>query len=309
MNGPLSRIPLSRLVASALRPRLVIEGRTEEGRPSWVLRSKSPAKTPSSPSLEDIASDAGIDFIGTNDANSARVRARIRAAKPDALLVAGFPHLLSAEVLALSSKGGLNLHPGALPEERGPAPIFWALKDGRTRFTYTIHMLEVGEDTGDIVSTGTTDDCEGLSMREILQQIAEGATPALIQSLRALLEGDLVRHHQPNATIPTSRCPRPSFRDGLIDPRRCAKDVFTFVRGCSEAHSLFVESGADRFFVRSASGYDSTGRLGFEYVLSGDRLYLKCDPGFVELELKKDGALFGAESATVSSLPPTGSVL
>ncbi|MCB9654565.1 MAG: hypothetical protein H6729_10605 [Deltaproteobacteria bacterium] len=341
MNGPLSRVPLNRLVTSPLKPLLVIEGLSapdpktsrrpqyhfERGRSRpWASATSSPpidiARSTSSGasplSLREIALGSGIDFICTSDANGARVRARIRAANADALLVAGFPHLLSADVLALSKKGGLNVHPGALPEERGPAPVFWALKRGQTRFTYTIHMLDVGEDTGDIITSGMTDECDGLAMSTILEQIAKRATPSLIQGARALLEGDLVRHRQPVNTEATSRAaidakaattapsrrPRPAFRDGLIDRTRPAKEVFTFVRGCAETHSLFVESGGDRFFIRSAYRYDETGTLGFDYVLLGDHLYVRCDPGFVDLELKAEGALFGSEYTT-----PTGGVL
>ena len=91
------------------------------------------------------------------------------------------------------------------------------------------------------------------------------------------------------------RCPRPKLADGRIDPTLPAADVYTFVAGCARAYSVFAEGGGDRFYVRRAISYDPDGTLPCEYVLSGDNLILRCDPGIVELELAPEGAIFTAE--------------
>ena len=177
--------------------------------------------------------------------------------------------------------------------QRGPAPLFWALRDGQTKLGFAIHILDEGEDTGDVVAAGEYEVSPGMEGPEILLRCAWAAAPHLIRSVRGLVAGDLVRTAQPKA--PTKRCPRPKFRDGQIDPSRSAQDVFTFVAGCAKAYSLFVEIAADRFFVRRAVSFDLSARLPCEYLLTGDVLLLRCDPGVVELELKRDGALFSAE--------------
>jgi methionyl-tRNA formyltransferase len=324
MNGGFSTTSLAALAGAQLKPALVVRGVAavtgarsarvdyESAQPSWLDRlrarfSKSEAGVEAPPAVEEIAAGAvaheidlaraahvlGVDVVTTSDANAVRVRAQIAKAEPDALVVAGFPHLLSKDVLALPKRGGVNLHPGKLPEERGPSPLFWALRNGRTSVTFTVHMLDAGEDSGDIISSGEVRFEPGADGEEVLVACARAASPHLVRAVRGLLEGDLIR--MPQAKERAGRCPRPTFRDGLIDAGRTAREVYTFVAGCARTHSVFAECGGDRFFVARAVSYDEQGTLPCEYVLTGDRLLLRCTPGVVELELKVQGAIFSAE--------------
>lgn len=308
VDGPFSTVPLLALSNAELKPVLVVHGLERvpySPRPIVDARPHRPrlfdriaAKVGVAPelhtgSLTAQAHQLGIDVVRTSDANCGSVRAAITRKAPDAFVIAGFPHLLSKRTLSIPAKGGLNMHPGKLPEERGAAPLFWALKRGRTTITVTIHVLDEHEDAGDVVvSTDVTFE-PGESGQQILDRCAKGAAPLLVKAVRSLLAGDLVRTSQDRSAI--GRCPRPVFSDGRIDPERSARDVFTFVAGCASAYSLFAECGGDRFFVARAVSYDEEASLSFEYVLTGDRLILRCNPGVVELLLKEEGALFTAE--------------
>ena len=267
--------------------------------PGWLDRlsarfAPSPDANADSPHhLLTAARELGIDAAETSNANRAEMARILSRVRPDLFVVAGFEHLLSPKVLRLAPLGGLNVHPGALPEERGPAPLFWALKAGRVRLHWSIHVLDAGEDSGDRVATGQIQIEPGTEGQTILTHLAHGAAPALVRSVRSLVQGDLVRQPQPREKA--QRRPRPTFNDGRIDPSKPAHAVFTFVGGCAQRYSLFAEVAGDRFFVRRAVSYDPAARLDYDFVLTGDRLLLRCNPGLVELELKEDGALFSAE--------------
>lgn len=308
MDGPYATTPLTALVKSGHRPVLVVVGRERPRghlRGTTKVRAAKPgvldrlqAKLTSDPTEADsdlvaVAHRFGIDVLDTNSANESKAASAIASLKPDAFVVAGFPHLLSQPLLASARLGGLNVHPGRLPDERGPAPLFWALAEGKSTITVTIHVLDAGEDTGDVVSSTEVEIEPGVEGTRLLEQLAQAATPHLLRAVRGLLAGDLVRHPQPTTTA--LRKYRPHFRDGRIDPSLSAQAVFTFVAALAERYSLFAECGGDRFFIRRAVSYDETARCDFEFVLTGDRLILKCNPGVVEFELKEDGALFTAE--------------
>jgi methionyl-tRNA formyltransferase len=315
MSGGFSAVSLRAIASSGIKPVLVVQGldkalgergpvvereRASSGLFSRIFGGKKEEAPP--PSLEDVVHETDIsraarvlkiDLLRTTDANAVRCRATVAAAEPDAFVVAGFPHLLSEDVLKLAKKGGLNLHPGKLPEERGPSPLFWALRDGHKQLHFTVHMLDRGEDTGDIVSSGAIALTPGAEGLEMLSQCAKAAAPQLVRALRGLLQGDLVRQPQPK--LGARRRPRPAFRDGRIDVSKSAEAVYTFAAACVKTHSIYAECGGDRFFIRSAVSYDLEAKLAFEYALTGDRLLLRCHPGVVELELKPEGALFTAE--------------
>lgn len=313
LPGGFSTIPLEALARAGYPPVLVVQGKERipgalrptvqrlSARRGLLARVQDrlrgetapPPIEATGPDLVGLASRLGVEVLETSHANDPAVQQALADARPDAYVVAGFSHLLSAKTLSIPARGGLNLHPGALPEERGPAPLFWALKEGRSRLTWTIHVLDAGEDSGDVVTSGEVDVTPGDDGQAMLRTLATAAAPAMTRAVRALMAGDLVRMPQPDR--PVERRRRPRFSDGRIDPNRTAVEVYTFAAGCARAYSLFVEVAQDRFFIRRAVGYDPDARPDFEWFLTGDRLLLRCRPGMVELELKEGGALFSAE--------------
>ncbi len=303
LDGAFSRIPLETLSKAGLSPALVIAGhepppgqnpRTTRwaAQPNFWSRWRAPqARGPAD--LAHAAHTLGIDAIRTHDANRADLVRELTRLAPDILVVAGFNHLLSAELIQLPRLGGLNIHPGRLPQERGAAPLFWALKAGRTQLGWTIHLLDKGEDSGDIIYQGEIETLPGTPGTEILSQLALAAAPFLLRAVRDLSSGQIIRFPQNHNNA--GRYRRPKFRDGAIDPSRPAHEVYTFVAACAPTYSLFVEVAGDRFFIQNAQSYDPTAHMDYDYVLTGDRLLLRCNPGVVELTLREEGALFSAE--------------
>lgn len=309
MHGTYSATLLRALIAAQLRPCLVVVGvdrpPTQRGalvrpvfaRPTFWQRllGHTDGGRPVDAGVVDlveIAHGAAIDVLVTSDPDVVSARAAVHGANPQAFVVAGFPRLLSPRVLELAPRGGLNVHPGRLPAERGPAPVFWALKAGRTRLGVTVHVLDAGEDSGDVVSSAEFSIEPGTDGLDVHRRAAHAAAPLLVRALRGLLAGELVR--VPQARSGVARCPRPTFRDGLVDASKRAVEIYTFVAACARHYSLFVESAGDRFFVRGAVGYEVGGSLPSEYIVSGNVLLLRCADGVVELELKPEGAVFSA---------------
>jgi methionyl-tRNA formyltransferase len=71
--------------------------------------------------------------------------------RPDVLLTACFPWRVPAAWRAAAGLAALNVHPSLLPAYRGPAPLFWQMRDAEARTGVTVHHLDHGLDTGDIV--------------------------------------------------------------------------------------------------------------------------------------------------------------
>ena len=299
VDGHFSLVPLEGLSRAGLQPLLVVHGMEKTNRLRPLVENVRARRgifdrlvPRAKRGLTAEANRLGIDVVRTDDANCAAVVSAIEKLSPDAFVVAGFPHLLSRGLMGRFRRGGLNVHPGRLPEERGASPLFWALKEGRTTIGWTIHVVDEGEDSGDVVASGEMSFERGTDGQEILKRCAEAALPILIKSVRGLIDGDLVR--APQANERAGRCPRPAFRDGKIDPSRPADAVYTFVGGCAQSYSVFAECGGDRFFIKQPISWDNDATLAFEYVLTGDSLILRCNPGVVVLELKEEGAIFTA---------------
>jgi len=113
-----------------------------------------------------------VVFLGTNDAgyeiyewlcdrDSVTVHALltrpdqlslVEELEPDVVVAAGFEHIVPPEVLAVPDEGCLNVHPGLLPDTRGYNPNVWSIVEDLPAGV-TIHYMDEGVDTGDIVAT------------------------------------------------------------------------------------------------------------------------------------------------------------
>lgn len=70
---------------------------------------------------------------------------------PDLIAVYSMSQLLKEEIFTIPRLGTINLHPALLPSYRGPNPYFWMFYNMDLNPGVTIHYIDKGEDTGDIL--------------------------------------------------------------------------------------------------------------------------------------------------------------
>lgn len=116
--------------------------------------------------IEDFCRERGIEPYVTRDINAAPAVAHLRALQPDLIVMATFHCILKASVITLASTAALNIHPSLLPHYRGADPINSVLRDGVRETGVTVHWVDEGIDTGDIVAqrgamvpAGADEDC------------------------------------------------------------------------------------------------------------------------------------------------------
>lgn len=66
-------------------------------------------------------------------------------------LMMTFPFILTEEIWKLPEKGFINFHYGLLPQCRGPQPILWHMLNNDREAGVTLHKVDGGIDTGEIV--------------------------------------------------------------------------------------------------------------------------------------------------------------
>jgi len=75
----------------------------------------------------------------------------IKVLQPDVGLSVFFGYILRPDFLDLFPAGVVNLHPAYLPYNRGAYPNIWSIVEG-TPAGVTLHYIDAGVDTGDIVA-------------------------------------------------------------------------------------------------------------------------------------------------------------
>ena len=140
-----------------------------------------------------VPSDRIFDGSTLRDA---AVLAAIAALDADLALSVYFGYLLRSEFLALFDGNVLNLHPALLPYNRGAHPNVWSIVD-RTPAGATLHYIDPGVDTGDIVAQAPVP-IEPIDTAATLYAKFEAASLDLLATAwPAIRAGTIPRHPQP----------------------------------------------------------------------------------------------------------------
>jgi methionyl-tRNA formyltransferase len=100
--------------------------------------------------LESETTAQGGRFLIVQDVNSEEARRALSDLHVDLMILGGAP-IVKAPILRVPRIGTLNAHQGPLPQLRGMNVIEWALLEGIPP-TITVHFVDPGVDTGDIVA-------------------------------------------------------------------------------------------------------------------------------------------------------------
>ena len=101
--------------------------------------------------LELVCLKNGINFELISDFKSLDFINKIYELQPELICICHFQKLISNELLKIPKFGCMNLHPSLLPEYRGMSPQHWPIINGEKKTGITIHFVDKGIDTGNIV--------------------------------------------------------------------------------------------------------------------------------------------------------------
>ncbi len=102
-----------------------------------------------------LAIQHGIPVLQPVSLKDESVQERIRQINADVMIVAAYGLILPKTVLEIPRYGCLNIHASLLPRWRGAAPIQRAIQAGDAETGITIMQMDIGLDTGAMLSRAT----------------------------------------------------------------------------------------------------------------------------------------------------------
>ncbi|MFI7671168.1 methionyl-tRNA formyltransferase [Nocardia sp. NPDC049526] len=203
-----------------------------------------------SDSVEELARAHGIPLHLTERADAETIDL-VKRAEPDVIVVNSWYTWMPAELYNLPPHGTLNLHDSLLPAFTGFSPVLWALISGATETGLTVHRMDEGLDTGDILVQRSIPIGPNDTGTELVLRGMELIPAAINEALAALESGTAVWR-------PQNRAERTYFhkraeRDSRIDWTWSAVDLERFVRALSEPYPrAFTHYRGERVEVLSA---------------------------------------------------------
>lgn len=195
----------------------------------------------------------------------------------DLVCVACFPWRIPDALLPLPTYGFLNLHPSRLPAYRGPAPLFWQLRDGLQQGGVTVHWMDAAFDSGPIAAQSALALPVGATSAELDQLHALTGADLLLDALHQLAAG--CRPAQPQGGD-GSRQSWPMAADFRLDRQWSARHAYNFICGTDEWRQPYpILVDGEELLLRRALAYLPEQQLGQAMIRQGAEVAIQFTPG------------------------------
>jgi methionyl-tRNA formyltransferase len=172
----------------------------------------------------------------------------MRGLRPDLFLAVGYLYRFREDLLAAPRLLAANFHASLLPAFRGLHPVFWTLRGGEPWGGLTVHVIDEGLDTGDIlyqVHLRTRREDSVGSLYDRIMDRSVGLVERLITDAEA---GTLCR--RPQGATGVSYHSSVGEEDFRIDWRRDAEQLRRWI--CATPDRCFCDVGDERVYFAKA---------------------------------------------------------
>ncbi len=210
--------------------------------------------------------------------------AELRKYEADVFVVAAFGQILSKEVLDMPRLGCFNIHASLLPKYRGAAPIQRSILDGEDKTGVTIMKMDVGLDTGDMVSKAeviieNTDTGDSLH-----DKLAKAGGKLAVETL-AHIEAGTINPEKQDDNLSTY-AKMLSKAEGEIDWTKSAAEIDRQIRAFNSwpcAYTSYKGKGLKIWEARPVLESGPAGNCGQITEVGKDHITVACKEGSIRL--------------------------
>lgn len=182
------------------------------------------------PVLRQWAEKLDVPYLPHPKVNSDEFLALIEPFEADLLVSMSFNQILRKRIINFAPLGFINCHAGALPFYRGRNPLNWALINGEKAFGITVHMVDEGIDTGDIVVREMFDISEQDNYQTLLELAVTECANVLEKAVKQFRDKTVKTINQDTIHPVGTYFGIRTFGDELIDFQLSSERLFNFVR-------------------------------------------------------------------------------
>lgn len=240
---------------------------------------------PGNTGLTAAARTGRVDLCTVTRAQGEEYGSFLRKLGVDLIVSAGFPLILPIRILRLPRLGAINIHGSYLPAYRGPQPVEWQIINGESRCGVTIHRMDRGIDTGEIliqdyVSTSDTD-----TLRTVTMKLCRTGGRLLDELVPQITSGS-VRGIKQDATS-ASYYGRLSEEDVAVDWRKSTQAIFNLIRALPPHFPAFsMIDGVRCCFLQARcineAGFEAPGTI-VRGIYPSNSIIVKTGDGYLEI--------------------------
>ena len=181
------------------------------------------------PVLVRLAEEAGVPVVFAADVNAPDEIARFATFGADLLVSMSFNQIIRPALFDSVPLGFINCHAGALPRYRGRNILNWVLLNDEPSFGITVHYVDEGIDTGDVILQRTYPLTDQDDYGTLVARAYVACADLLCEAIDRIASGTADRTPQP--PFPAGfYCGRRGEGDEWLDWNQPSRDIFNFVR-------------------------------------------------------------------------------
>ena len=159
----------------------------------------------------------------------------ILSLEPDIIITCAYGQIIPKEILDYPRLGCINVHASLLPRYRGGAPIHRSIINGDSKTGITIMYMDVGMDTGDIISQESIDILDSDNLESVHDKLSILGRNLLLETLPSIINGTNNRIKQDESLVEYAY--NINREEEHIDFNKTSREVFNLIRGLSPVPS------------------------------------------------------------------------
>jgi len=172
-DGPWSHFALAKLTADKTIQVVFV-----------CTRFKAPDKI-----LVEKASELGIQTLSFEDVNNLEATSSISKFEADLFVSMSFNQIFKEFFLSSAHLGVVNCHAGKLPFYRGRNVLNWVLINDEKEFGITVHYVDSGIDTGDIILQKSFPISDDDNYQTLLNRASKDCAEILYEGIKLIQDG------------------------------------------------------------------------------------------------------------------------
>jgi len=185
----LTNKPLERFIEKGAN--IVVFVEAPAGKVKSTVRDKSRRE-----SIRQVAERLDLPLLCPEEINNTGFQNKLSSYRPDVIVVCGYPLYFPFQVRNIAQMGMVNFHSSLLPRHSGMHPVFWTIWYGDKVTGMTVHFIDEGLDTGDIIYSSKVPVLTGDTVESLYSRILQSSVPLVDRLLGDFGSGNLPRTAQ-----------------------------------------------------------------------------------------------------------------
>ena len=184
-------------------------------------------------SLSSYAKKKNIPYFYMENGSDTILENWVKQKNPDIIVIHSMSQLLKDNIFTIPKYKTINLHPSLLPQYRGPNPLFWIYLNMEEESGVTLHYIDKGEDTGDIIYQDSFKVELGMKSPEMMDiAVGDIGVSLILKALKNYKNLPRKKQKLINTSHERARNIKPNEHKNFIDYKNWSVErVWHFLRG------------------------------------------------------------------------------